>query len=71
MQLSKLTEFEKKVYDFIKAQGDVQVSNMPKRMWGAIPNLKNAGLVKTYRKPTTPWASKKKTFVKASEESGH
>jgi len=42
---------------------------MPKRMWGAIPNLKNAGLVKTYKKPTTPWASKKKTFVQAFEES--
>jgi len=41
---------------------------MPKRLWGAIPNLKNAGLVKTYRKATTQWASKKKTFVKAFEE---
>jgi len=38
---------------------------MPKKMWDAIPNLKNAGLVKTYRKATTQWASKKKTFVKA------
>ena len=37
-------------------------------MWGAIPNLKNAGLVKTYKKPTAPWASKKHTFVKALEE---
>ena len=38
-------------------------------MWGAIPNLKTAGLVKTYKKSTTPWASKKKTFVKALEKS--
>jgi hypothetical protein len=38
-------------------------------MWGAIPNLKTARLVKTYKKPTTPWASKKKTFVKALQES--
>jgi len=38
---------------------------MPKKMWGAIPNLKNAGLIKIYKKPTTPWASKKKKFVKA------
>lgn len=59
----KITEFEKKVYDFIKAQGEVQVTNIPKMMWGAIPNLKNAGLVKTSKKPTTPWASKKHTFV--------
>ena len=67
--MSKITEFEKKVYDFIKVQGEVQVSNIPKMMWGAIPNLKNAGLVKTYKKPTTPWATKKKTFVQAFEES--
>jgi len=65
---SKLTEFERKVYAFIKAQGDVQVSNIPKRMWGAIPNLKSAGLVKSYRRPTTPWASKKQTFVKTLEK---
>jgi hypothetical protein len=65
--LSKLTNFEQKVYYLIKAQGEVQVSNIPKRMWGAIPNLKNAGRVKTYKKPTVPWALKKKTFVKAVE----
>jgi hypothetical protein len=64
----KITEFENKVYEFIKAQGEVQVSNIPKMMFGAIPNLKKAGLVKTYKKPTTPWASKKKTFVKTLEE---
>ncbi|MCK5342443.1 MAG: hypothetical protein KAR20_03515 [Candidatus Heimdallarchaeota archaeon] len=63
--MSKITKFEKKVYDFIKVKGESQVSNIPKMMWGAIPNLKNAGLVKTYKKPTTPWASKKKTFVQA------
>ena len=55
----KITEFEKKTYDYIKEQGEVKVSNIPKMMWGAIPNLKNAGLVETYRKPTTPWASKR------------
>jgi hypothetical protein len=33
-------------------------------MWGAIPKLKNAGLVETYKKPTTQWESKKHTFVK-------
>jgi hypothetical protein len=37
-------------------------------MGGAIPNLKNAGLVKTYKKPTSPWSSKKHKFVKALEE---
>lgn len=61
----KLTEFEKKVYDFIKEHNEMIVSNVPKNMSGAIPNLINAGLLETFRKPTSPWASKKKTFVKA------
>jgi hypothetical protein len=64
----KLTEFEKKTYYYIKEQGELKVSNIPKMMWGAIPKLKNAGLVKTYKKPTTPWASKKHTFVKLIEQ---
>ena len=66
--MSKITEFEKKAYDYIKLQGAVSVTNIPKMMWGAIPNLKNAGLVKTFKKPSTPWASKKHKFVKALEE---
>ena len=67
--MSKITKNEKEIYDFIKSHDELQVSNMPKLMWGAIPNLKTAGLVKTYKKPTTPWASKKKTFVQALQES--
>ena len=61
----KLTEFEKKVYDFIKEHDEMIVSNIPKNMSGAIPNLITAGLIESFRKPTSPWASKKKTFVKA------
>ncbi len=60
----KLTEFEKKVYDFIKEHNEMIVSNVPKNMSGAIPNLITAGLIESFRKPTSPWASKKKTFVK-------
>ena len=60
----KLTEFEKKVYDFIKEHNEMIVSDVPKNMRGAIPNLKNAGLLETFRKPTNPWASKKQLFVK-------
>jgi hypothetical protein len=66
--LSKITEFEKKAYDYIKLQGEISVTNIPKMMWGAIPNLKNAGLVKIFKRPSTPWASKKHKFVKAIEE---
>jgi hypothetical protein len=64
----KITEFEKKTYSFIKEQGEVKVSNIPKMMWGAIPNLKSAGLVETYKKTTSPWASKKHTFVKIVQQ---
>jgi hypothetical protein len=63
-----ITEFEQKTYDFIKEQDGVQVSNIPKNMWGAIPTLKNAGLVETYKKSTAPWASKKHTFVKTIKQ---
>jgi hypothetical protein len=59
-----ITEFEQKTYDFINEQDGIQVSSLPKNMWGAIPALKNAGLVETYKKSTAPWASKKHTFVK-------
>jgi hypothetical protein len=64
----KITEFEKKTYNYIKEQGNVKVSDVPKMMWGAIPKLKNVGLVETYKKLTTPWASKKHTFVKIVEQ---
>ena len=64
----KLTEFEKQVYDFIKEHDEMLVSNVPKHMSGAIPNLKKAGLLETFKKPTTQGASKKKTFVKAMEQ---
>ena len=61
----KITAFEQQVYDYIKERGNLIVSDVPKNMRGAIPTLKNAGLVETFRKPVTQWASKKKTFVKA------
>ena len=63
----RITEFEQKTYDFIKEQNGIQVSSLPKMMWGAIPNLKHVGLVETYKKITNPWATKKHTFVKISE----
>ena len=64
---NKLTDFEKQVYDFIKEKEEVLISSMPLRMKGAIPKLKNAGLVKIHKKYTVPWASKKQKIVTASE----
>ena len=64
----KVTAFENEVYEFIKVKGELQISNIPKMMWGAIPKLKNMGLVETCKKTTAPWASKKHTFVQAIEQ---
>ena len=50
----------------IKEVGEVQTKNMPdRRMVGAITNLKNKGLVEIYKKYTSIFRRKKKTFVKA------
>ena len=64
----KITVLEQEVYNYIKDHGEMIVSDVPKNMRGAIPKLKNAGLVETFKKPVTPWATKKKTFVKALKE---
>ena len=61
----KITALEQQVYDYIKERGELIVSDVPKNMRGAIPILKNAELIETFRKPVTQWASKKRTFVKA------
>jgi len=63
--MSKITAFEKEVYELIKIKGEIPISNIPSMMQGAIPNLKNAKLIKICKKPTTPWASKKHKFVQA------
>jgi len=60
----EMTGFEKQVYDYIKERGELLISNMPVRMMGAIPNLKNMGLVEVYKEFTNRWASKKRKFVK-------
>jgi hypothetical protein len=69
--LSKeLTDFEKEVYSFIKKRGKMLTSNIPPRMIGAIPNLKNEGLVELIKRHTSPWSSKKRKFVKFKEGNG-
>jgi len=65
-----LTDFEREVYGFIRERGEVLTSEIPPRMMGAVPNLKNRGLVEVYRRPTTRWASKKRTFIRATEKQG-
>ena len=64
----KISALEQEVYNYIKERGELIISNVPRNMMGAIPSLKNAGLVETFRKPVTQWASKKKTFVRALKQ---
>ena len=62
--MEELTEFEKKVYEFIKKSREVQTTNISPRMRGAVPSLKNKGLIEVYKKRTSPWGSKKRKFVR-------
>ena len=61
---ASLTEFQKEVYDFIKERGEVLTSNIPARMNGAIPSLKNKGVIEVFKKRTCRWASRKRKFVR-------
>jgi hypothetical protein len=62
--MSELTAMQKETYNFIKDAGEIQTTNLPKRMWGAIPNLKNKVLVEVFKKYTSYFRSRKKKFVK-------
>jgi uncharacterized protein with von Willebrand factor type A (vWA) domain len=59
-----LTDFEKEVYDFVKERREILTTNLPKRMSGVIPNLKNKGLVEIFKKTTSRWAPKKRKFIR-------
>lgn len=62
-----LTDFEEKVYMFIKKHGELLTTNIPVRMMGAVPNLRKMRLVEVYKKLVTPWVSKKRKFVRVIE----
>lgn len=71
MNLRKLSAMEKKTYNYIKDAGEIQTTNLPKQMWGAIPNLKNVGLVEVIKKYTSYFKSRKKKFVKIKNEKNY
>ncbi len=65
MNLENLSRIERETYDFIKNAGEIQTRNLPnRRIYGAIPSLKNKGLVEVYKKYTSNFRRKKKKFVK-------
>ncbi|MDG6222792.1 MAG: hypothetical protein IAX21_04790 [Candidatus Bathyarchaeota archaeon] len=67
MNIQKLGKMEKKTYSFIKNSGEVQTTNLPKQMWGAIPTLKTKGLIEIFKKYTSYFKSRKKKFVRVRE----
>ncbi|HUW47173.1 MAG TPA: hypothetical protein VMW36_00285 [Patescibacteria group bacterium] len=69
MSSEKLTEIERKTYEFIKSAGDIHPRDMPNRnMIGAISTLKHRGLVEIYRDYTSSHQKKKKKFVRIKRE---
>jgi hypothetical protein len=62
-----LTELEKEVYDFVKARGEVLTTNIPPRMRGVIPNLRNKGVIEVYKKITSERRMKKRKFLRIKE----
>ena len=64
IRMENLSEMEKRTYNFIKNVGEIQTTNLPKRMWGVIPNLKNKGLIEVFKKYTSYFRSRKKKFVR-------
>jgi len=48
----ELTDLEMEVYMFIKNRGESLTKSIPPKMMGAIPNLKNKGLVEVFKRRT-------------------
>jgi hypothetical protein len=67
LNVQKLGETEKKIYTFIENAGEVQTTNLPKQMWGALPSLNNKGLIEIFKKFTSYFRSRKKKFVRVRE----
>jgi hypothetical protein len=67
LNVQNLGETEKKTYSFIKNAGEVQTTNLPKQMWGAVPSLKNKGLIEIFKKYTSYFRSRKKKFVRVRD----
>ena len=68
--MRKLSQIEKKTYNFIKNEGEIQTTNIhDKHMCGAVVSLKNMGLVEVFKKYTSYYRKSKKKFVRINSES--
>lgn len=67
--MKELSGIRKETYDYLKAVGEIQTTNLPdKRMWGAIPNLVELGLVEVFKKYTSYFRNRKKKFVRITDD---
>ena len=64
----ELTDLEMEVYMFIKKRGELLTKSTPPKMMGAIPNLKNKGLVEVFKRRTSLGSSKKRKYVRAKKD---
>lgn len=62
-----LTLLEKEVYELIRKSSEILTTDVPPRMRGAVPHLIEKGLVEAYKKPTSPWSSKKRKYLRAKD----
>ena len=60
-----LTRIEREVYEIIQGSGEMLTTDVPADLMGAVPHLINKGLVRAYKKPASPWTSKKRKFIRA------
>ena len=66
--MRELSQIEKKTYNFIKDEGEIQTTNIQdKHMCGAVTSLKNMGLVEVFKKYTSYYRKRKKKFVKIKQ----
>lgn len=61
--MEKLTDFEEKIYQFFLERREVSLSDVPKRMMGAIPKLNRMGFIEIVKKTASPWSKKKRKFI--------
>ncbi|MFW6117209.1 MAG: hypothetical protein ACOC6G_01320 [Thermoproteota archaeon] len=64
-----LSDIEKKTLEYIREKEIVKTKELSdSRMSGAIPSLKNKGLVEIFKRRTSWFSDRKQKFVTAKEE---
>ncbi|MGD2200255.1 MAG: hypothetical protein PVJ38_01320 [Candidatus Bathyarchaeota archaeon] len=65
-----LSDVERTVYELISRAGEIMAKDIPSKMAGAVPSLKNKGLVEVYKKPASLVSRKKQTFIRVIDPEG-